>query len=480
MWFKRPHTRDILFLLFVSFSVYLLSFHPIDDEGALRSVNSRSQYLITKSIVEDGNFRLDPYINSTIPWNMDVAFYQGHYYSTKPPGISLLAIPFYIMGKVTNDYIFHFTGDEKENWLSTCVLLASAFIGSIGVVAIYGICMELGSTRGISLLISTIGAFGTLLWVYNSTFLRHGSTATLLLLGFYFGFRAVRVDSKSQYFLCGIFLGYLVVSEYGAILLIVPSIIFFSSGRFRSRDSEWIIPRTIPIILGITPSAILLMLYNLMNFGSPISFSYSYSVYDAQVLGAGPEDLLLELSIIEYLKHFLFLTFFPVYKLEDRALFLLTPVLLFSLYETVSTIKNRELLGRDFFFFLMCFFLLLSLYSRWVEWDGGQVYGPRQILVVIPLLLFPLINYLRKPRKRWELVLFGASVLFSVFTAVLGAMAPWMSRTQQSKVFVGEFYLREWFFPWFAPLMIIILVSIAFFRAIGIWKTEKRHHVVFF
>ncbi|MFX0116362.1 MAG: hypothetical protein ACFFB3_17560, partial [Candidatus Hodarchaeota archaeon] len=204
MIFSQEHSKDVIFLLIVSFAVYALSMHPIDEDGVFRSVNSRSQYLITKSFVENGSFRLDPYINKTIPWNMDVAFFEGHYYSSKPPGISFLAIPFYIGGDIANDHFLHLSGEDKEIWLCTCVLLASSFLGALGITAIYGICMELGSTRRVSFLVSMIGAFGTILWVYSSTFFRHGPSASLLLMGFYFGFHAVRTDQKWSYLLCGV------------------------------------------------------------------------------------------------------------------------------------------------------------------------------------------------------------------------------------------------------------------------------------
>ncbi|MFX0116363.1 MAG: glycosyltransferase family 39 protein [Candidatus Hodarchaeota archaeon] len=469
----KSQKQDIAFLLIIVFTAYILSIHPANEQDSLRNENSRSQYLITKAFAESGTFRIDPYINDSIPWDSDVAYYDGHYYSTKPPGVSFLAIPFYMGGKVVNENFLHFSGSEKEILLSGCVLIVSPLIVAVGIVALYGICFELGATRRIARLISIVCAFGTPLWVYAPTFFRHAPTAAFLLIGFYWGMRASRTGQKKDFILCGISLGYLVLSEYGTLLLAIPAIIYFSSSRFREFSSQKLTLRSILIFVGLLPPVLMLLIYNWMNFGSPARFSYSYSVYDTQKFGAGPEELLLQRTIIEHFQHALFMTFFPAQNWEDRAVFLLTPVLVFSLFEILRSIRMREYLARDNLFFLVCFLLMLALYSRWEEWWGGSDnFGSRQLLMVLPLLLLPLVSYLQKPKRPLEWLLFCASIAFGVFTAFLGAVAPWGSRTRQSQIFQGKFYLRIWFFPWFAPIIIILLVGIAFYWVLSLWKVN--------
>ncbi|MFW9914008.1 MAG: glycosyltransferase family 39 protein [Candidatus Thorarchaeota archaeon] len=471
---RRARRQDIVFLLIVSFAVYVLSVHPANEHDSLRNVNSRSQYALTKAIVEKGSFRIDSYINITIPWNTDVAYYDGHYYSTKPPGVSFLAIPLYMIGKIANENFFHFSGSDEEILLSGCVLLLSPLSVSIGIIALYGICFELGATRRIAFLISTICAFGTPLWAYASTFYRHAPTAAFLLVVFYWGLRASRTEQRKDFILSGIFLGYLMLSEYGAALLLIPSVLYFSSSRFRERNFQTLVSRSLLIIIGILPSLIALMVYNWINFDSPAHFSYSYSVYDTQKFGAGPVELLFQRKIVEHLQHAFYMTIFPAQSWEDRAVFLLTPVLLFSLFEIARSARMQENLGRDNFFFLVCFLLMLALYSRWEEWwGGGDNFGSRQLLVVLPLLLLPLVSYLQKPKKSSEWILFSLSIAMGIFTAFIGAVAPWGSRTKQSRVFAGEFYLRNLIMPWFAPIIIIFLVGITLYRNLILWISSS-------
>lgn len=62
------------------------------------SPNELSRILLTKSIVDEGTFVIDSGIRRTGEFG-DLARFRGHYYSDKAPGLSLIAVPVYFVGR---------------------------------------------------------------------------------------------------------------------------------------------------------------------------------------------------------------------------------------------------------------------------------------------------------------------------------------------------------------------------------------------
>jgi len=53
--------------------------------------NEDTRFFLTRAIVDENRFEIDTWYNQT----GDRAFYDGHYYSDKDPGLSYLASPVY-------------------------------------------------------------------------------------------------------------------------------------------------------------------------------------------------------------------------------------------------------------------------------------------------------------------------------------------------------------------------------------------------
>ena len=59
--------------------------------------NGNSRFSLTRALVEHGNFQIDDYISAPGWATEDRALFNGHYYSDKAIGSSLLAAPFYFL-----------------------------------------------------------------------------------------------------------------------------------------------------------------------------------------------------------------------------------------------------------------------------------------------------------------------------------------------------------------------------------------------
>src|SRR5215213_6525520 len=80
--------------------------------GGIISTNDGSHYALAKALAADGAVRIDPYVNygaiqpprgtPTADDYRDVSYYDGHFYSDRPPGTAFLAVPFYWLGRLAD------------------------------------------------------------------------------------------------------------------------------------------------------------------------------------------------------------------------------------------------------------------------------------------------------------------------------------------------------------------------------------------
>src|SRR5688572_3424829 len=60
----------------------------------INNPNENVRLQMTAAIVDDGTYRIDD-VRRRWGWTNDAAVYEGHYYSVKAPGTSLLGVPVY-------------------------------------------------------------------------------------------------------------------------------------------------------------------------------------------------------------------------------------------------------------------------------------------------------------------------------------------------------------------------------------------------
>jgi hypothetical protein len=72
----------------------------------------------------------------------------------------------------------------------------------------------------------------------------------------------------------------------------------------------------------------------------------------------------------------------------------------------------------------LLYFIAISTYA---VWRGGDSYGPRYIVPVIPFILLPLLLFLSPAyrRIRWRTVIGILLILLSIFINANGAIASW-------------------------------------------------------
>jgi hypothetical protein len=345
-------------------------------------------------MVEDQSFIINSYAYLT--QYVDISLYNGNYYSDKGPGLAFIGVPFYIIGKfLINSGFVLFE-------IAFYLIILSSFVTALSIVLIYDTCINIFQiNKNASILAGLIYGFGTIALFYSKSFFSHSFAAFLLLLSFYFGMKAAKFNENTETYLLisGFAMGLLATIEYFPFLVIIPLLVYFVKNNVKRNLIFFILPIIIFLVLhGI---------YNYICFDNPLTPPYYYEQSE--------DHSTIDYFIMTPIYIGLFGQLFSMY----RGLFFYSPILLLTIHGTYKFIKTYR---AESLLYLISFVMILSIYSM-NEWWGGNCYGPRYILAVIPFITIPIsatIEEYRSHKLFWVIfsILFGLSI-FNIFIGTI-------------------------------------------------------------
>ncbi len=365
--------------------------------------NQNSRLALTRALVERGEVKIDAWQVTT----GDKSYREGHFYSDKAPGVSLLAtLPY------AGYYGFRrLTGGEPPQvrvipldpaveaaeqvpapedrepgdvlaynsaWL-VALWLCRMFVVSVPSVLAAGLLYlvmlgELGGDRARATWVALLWVLATPALGYACGFYGHQLTGALLISSFALVVLADRrVRDRGLGLLVGGLLGWAVLAEYTAAVPVVL-VLGWASWRRGLRFGAW-------IAVGGLPWALVLAGYHSWAFGAPLKTGYDFVYLEefaegmavAYGIGAPDPRVLAQLLFGSY-----------------RGLFYLSPVLLLAAWglglRWASPPASAEALGRGDLALatgIIAYYLLLN--SGYYMWDGGASLGPRH---AVPMLGF--------------------------------------------------------------------------------------------
>jgi hypothetical protein len=250
MWRRYPRERLLLTLVAVS-TLGVINPPNVQDITRLS---------LSRSLAERGSVNIDPYHRLTT----DRAFYDGHWYSDKAPGLSLLAIPTVealrgidaVRGDRSRLPIWKRVG---HIWL---IRVLTSGIGLLAAAFILGRAAE--SLRpGYSAPVVVTFALGTIAGPLGVTAFEHVVAAAL-------GFAAFVATTRRRSLvpLAGGLAGAAVLCEYQSALIVLVVAIYVAI-RYQGRG-------LLGFCAGGVPAAVGLGIYDWAAFGSPFHLSYKY------------------------------------------------------------------------------------------------------------------------------------------------------------------------------------------------------------
>jgi hypothetical protein len=453
--------------------------------------NTNSRLALVKAIVEENRFEIDSFQNSTLPTG-DKAYYNGHYYSDKAIGSSVIGVLVYYLFLGLNYWLHKSLSIFAFKQLLTFFVISA--ISAILAPLVFLFTKRISENRWYSLIVTAGVCLGTPYYVYSTTYYGHTLAGLFLFLGFYIWFKA-RYENKispGMAIVSGFFLGSAVITEYptSLIVLIIGFYITYVMWEL-GQSRNWKVP-----VLLITSALIpflVWMYYNYLIFNDPFTLGYSHElskdfseIHDSGLMG-------IHLPRPDVLFYMTFHT--------TMGIFWQSPILLLAFLGWLTADKTPRYLPEAIFSFIviLIYFVVLSGYHTW--W-GGLAFTPRHLIPVLPFFSIPLA-LLGKRLQRWIIVpaVFSIGQMFIVTASSRYGLAsithvtyPFYSMFQNStiySVYFPNFLSRLLSFNWgqeffglqgydsLLPLFTIEVILLSLFFANLQRAPKRRPHTNF-
>jgi hypothetical protein len=297
------------------------------------------------------------------------------------------------------------------SFVTFCVV---AVPSALTAVLFYGLLGRLGLDRNLGVVLTAAYSLGTIAFPYSGAFYGHQLVASLLFAAFYILCVQRGALRARSLVLVGLLLGYGAITEYPAVLIVVPLCLYALYLLASKRRLAW-------LVLGTIPPLLLLMLYDLMAFQTVLPVGYNYSPLWQEVHHTGFMSLTRP-SVS---------TLWGITLSPFRGLFFLSPFLLLGVIGFYYFARA----GHHRAEFLVSLVIVVSFFifnSSSVMWWGGFAVGPRYLLPMVPFLALPVAFFLDRHGRQREvlyifLVLVSVSLVLVWIQTISGQSFPYES-----------------------------------------------------
>lgn len=430
--------RYILFVLFI-FSLILYAFtlrgiygnptgkmvkNGLDQASKpLELSPERGRYLLILSLGENRSFSLSKELaDAAYP---DVGYYKGKFYVFFAPGISLLALPLYWIGK-------YFNIAQAASFFTISIFAA------ISLLFIYKISRNIYKLPiWAALLSSLIFGFGSTSWSYANTLYQHHVTVFCIMSSLYAVWKYRQKNKQSWLWALFVWFNYAlaIAIDYPNALLMLPIMIYFFFSAFSIHMKDKISRITFRMNF-LSTSAIFIIIclahgyFNYTHFGGWTKVSNGILGYKKIVelklfKEKDPEKIITALE-----KDKVPIKFFKEDNLPrgvaillfaiDKGLFLFSPIFILAIFGIFGSLSTRTF---ETGVMLGSIGLNIFLYSSFGDPWGGWAYGPRYLIPSMAILSIFVAIWLAKTKFQ----IFGRVAAFILFTissgiALLGAL----------------------------------------------------------
>jgi hypothetical protein len=386
-----------------------------------------------------------------IPGTVDDFVYRGNYYSALAPGVAVLAQPFVGLG---------FTLDGGYNIFGNAMLLSELFVSLCNAVAAY-LVFRLATmyfTERTSAFVAFAYAFSTISWPFATYFFESDVSAMLDVLAVYLAMRmARRGPSALGSVACGAALGVALTVDYLNAVL-VPIVSVFLLYTFRSSIASFA-KGFAGFLVASAVGVVMIALYNQAAFGDPL-LSTEQAYQQTPSLFASFSYPILDGLYLDL--------FSPL-----RGVFVYCPILILGAIGFYFVPRRRELRS-EAALLGACFVGMLIPYAMWYNAVGGEAFGQRFLIPVIPFLLLPsgfLIESKERGAAAVAYLLYGVGVVFNGIAGVTSAIPqqeavshfPFLTQVLPSflKGRLDTWWWIEAGSAWWVPALVIIATALA-------------------
>lgn len=403
--------------------------------------NQNSHFDLARALVEQRSVSIDRYQRGT----GDKAFYQGHYYSDKAPGLSLLAVPAVAAAAPLSRALHLSARGLAGLQLYLAALLTCGLGMALAGATLFVLLLNWNMSPAAALAAVVVLGLGTPMWDYATQFWGHALAAACLVFGFAAadGLRRAATPGRRILLaaLAGLAAGWAVVTEYpaaiAAVLIGIMALIYCRRSSANRKDFFYAAAAlcgTAALCLAV------ILVYQKAAFGSPFRLGYEYIVNYRDTLQHG------ELGLTYPHAHALFALLVG----KRCGLLLFAPVLVVAplgfrlLWRAgVSRLSLGVSAG------IALYYLLFN--ASYLYWQAGSSFGPRYLSPGLPFACLFVAPVWERARPAMKGVL-GALIAFGVLVGLAGATSyPVISetirfplRTALPALARGELYPGGW------------------------------------
>jgi hypothetical protein len=386
------------------------------DDGPFELSPERGRFGLIYSIVEQGSVKFSPEVARFM--TPDLGFKDGEYVSLFAPGVSLVALPGYLLGRM-------FDASQLGTY---AVISVFALFNFLLIVKISG---SLGASKPASYFAAIIFLFATPAFAYSVSLYQHHISTFVILTSFYLLYKG---GGFRELFLVWFLLAFSYTVDYPNFIMTLPLAVWALSKaviikRGSSGAGVTIFPTRLLAVFAVLIPLTALALFNYYSYDNPFQLSGTVArVIDFNEEGdpVFPGELTQE-ELSQATTNLPALGFFETRNIYNGINVLLTGTERGILFYTPVIILG--LLGFKYLFrknkpasvILTIAGLNFLLYSMWGDPWGGWAFGARYLIPTYALMAIPLALYLDKAKKGVLIVVFVLFV-YSMAVNLLGAL----------------------------------------------------------
>ena len=320
-------------------------------------------FFLTKSMVENQSISFAEVVSS-----QDAI---GPQYSKYGLGMSVLAIPFYLAGKVLSSLL----GIEVSLATQFSVSMINTLLTALSCLLIFQFATNrFNFSPGTALLLASGFGLSSIAWYYSEDFMSEPATTLFMLSAVYFVTGKDPDLRKRDLLWAGIFLA-LAISCRLVALVAVPGFIIYQWmvwSESEEKNKSGLVMDLVRPAIPIVTVLVIIMVYNYIRFADPLETGY-------------------EKFSGRFMVGLFGLLFSP-----GKSLFLFNPLTLLGCLSFALCFREQR---KTTLLFVWLIVSHLLLFSFWGSWQGGMSWGPRLMLVVIPYLILPAGFLLREYKQ---------------------------------------------------------------------------------
>jgi hypothetical protein len=371
-----------------------------------RLTNPMSRMATMDALVHDRAFAID---RSVFLDTTDKVMIGKHYYSSKPPILSVTGAVIYLALHETTGLSFR---DDPARAILVMNLILAGIPHLLLLAFAYRMLLWFAPSPQTFVWTYASFAFGHLGLAYATSINNHTPAAVVLLVAFYlaFGLRHELIKARAAWVASGLLAGLAPTLDLSALFVSLP-IALYALSSDRRGALGWFAPAALlPLMLHFA------LTLHITGSLKPIYLRPELYLYPGSYWNAPTDIDALDEPRATYFWNILF---------GHHGVLVMTPVLMLALLAIARSIVRRTRYRAEALLIGGSFAMLVVFYTLTTKNYGGICVGFRWFMPIVPLSLLFVAEWLGQVRGRAAFALFLACLLVGQYHAYAGLQAPW-------------------------------------------------------